>query len=747
MLWSQFQALKEVTEMTDIQLWPDWRIVREIGSGSFGKVYEINRQNGPYLERAALKVIRVPQSPAEMEQLRMDGLGEEDTESYLRRYVEDIRSEIGLMQQFVGYSNIVSYEDYLIQKRENAVGWDILIRMELLTALPEYMAAHPLSEKEVIRLGLDISQALVICHGAGIIHRDIKPQNIFVNRRGFFKLGDFGISRAMPGSGSVLSFKGSVPYMAPETFAMQNTDARSDIYSLALVLYRILNGGREPFLSSSKFTPLQREEAQRRRLSGETLPMPATGSKALCDVLAVALAADPAARYQSAADLHRALQRAAGGVQAGVPLQPSAGQKPGALGWSGGGAGASAQQTQKGWGQTTLDLHAMRQADGLSDGNRSGVINSDPARTQTDYYGTRPYSPDPGNQSGSGRRSRRNLSKGALAAVIAAGAAVLVLLISLALLIPSLKNHPGGNSGEESVQGEIGQDEQTDQNEQIENEGLKQEVDSGESGQDLQAAENSAGNLQASESSAEEQQGEWTETDEPQASEWSGEVTAGDGGGNSAASYTELVDYEVICQDPQGNILRSISENSGLKGHMVIVDAPEIRGYTPREDSLSITLSGAEEENVVIFVYDTKGNIPDSALHYNGHSYYAYVTSDVDSFWDAVSVCEDMGGYMAVINDADENRALYEYVFDRLGLESAYFGYTDEGSGGDWFWAGGDSSSYENWAQGQPDNLIHNGKTEDYALFYYRDGRYKWNDGDFGPDANGNVIFLIEWDW
>ena len=297
--------------MSDIRLWPDWKIARVIGRGSFGEVYEIHRQNGPYVERAALKMIRVPQNPYELEQLRRDGLGEEDTEGYLRQYVENVRGEIRLMQQFVGYSNIVSYEDYLINKHEDSVGWDILIRMELLTALPDYMASHPLLEEDVVQIGLDISQALVICHGAGIIHRDIKPQNIFVNKRGYYKLGDFGISRPMPGNESVLSFKGSIPYMAPETFAMKDTDARSDIYSLALVLYRILNGGREPFLSSSTFTPDEREAAQKRRMAGETLPPPVNGSPELCGVLAVALSGDPDKRYQSAAEFHEALQRIA----------------------------------------------------------------------------------------------------------------------------------------------------------------------------------------------------------------------------------------------------------------------------------------------------------------------------------------------------------------------------------------------------------------------------------------------------
>ena len=256
-------------------------------------------------------MIRIPQNQADLEQLRMDGIQPEATEAYLERHVEEIRNEIGLMQRLIGHTNIVSYEDYLIRKRTPYVGWDILIRMELLTALPAWLSSHTMSEQEVIRLGLDISRALVVCHEAGIIHRDIKPQNIFLNERGDFKLGDFGVSRAMPGNGSVLSFKGTPSYMAPETFAMQSTDARSDLYSLALVLYRILNGGRVPFLDSTGFTPAQQEAAQRRRLTGEPLPDPEQGSPMLCRVLSIALAANPEVRYQTAEQFHRALKAVA----------------------------------------------------------------------------------------------------------------------------------------------------------------------------------------------------------------------------------------------------------------------------------------------------------------------------------------------------------------------------------------------------------------------------------------------------
>ncbi len=310
-----------------LKIWPGWKIVREIGAGSFGRVYEIHRQNGVHLEKAALKVIHIPSGPADLMQLRAEGVQSERTEEFLARQVDDIRNEIGVMQKFVGYSNIVSYEDYLINKHEGEIGWDILIRMELLTAMSDYMVSHPLTEELILKMGTDIAQALMILHGEGIIHRDIKPQNIFINDRGFFKLGDFGISRSMPQTGGVMSFKGSVAYMAPETFAMQGTDARSDIYSLALVLHRCLNGGREPLLNTPDFTPTQKDVAQHRRLAGESLPAPAYASKATAKVLAAALDPNPAKRYQTAAQFYQALMWAAsenrGRKQ--VILQPPAG--------------------------------------------------------------------------------------------------------------------------------------------------------------------------------------------------------------------------------------------------------------------------------------------------------------------------------------------------------------------------------------------------------------------------------------
>ena len=131
-------------------------------------------------------------------------------------------------------------------------------------------------------------------------------------------------------------------------------------------------------------------------------------------------------------------------------------------------------------------------------------------------------------------------------------------------------------------------------------------------------------------------------------------------------------------------------------------------------------------------------------LHYGGHKYYAYRSSDIDSFSDAKTFCEENGGYLAIINDEAENRTLYEYVFIDMGYESAYFGLTDEENEGIWKWVDGSALTYENWKDGEPNDL--NG-VEEYALFYKDEPAWKWNDGDFGKDPpyTGDVIFLIEW--
>lgn len=291
-------------------VWPEWKIVRRINRGSFGVVYEAVRTDHGVESHAAIKVISIPQDETELESMRSVGLTADATTTYLREVVNDFANEIRLMESFKGFQNIVSVEDYKVVERTDRVGWDIYIRMELLTPLNTYISDKILSEREVIGLGCDICSALERCAQRNVIHRDIKPDNIFLNEFGDFKLGDFGIARKLENMTGGLSQKGTYNYMAPEVEKGNSYGATVDIYSLGIVLYWLLNKRRLPFVSTEKklLSPRDLVSANRRRLDGEPLPAPCNASPAMAEVILKACDPDPRKRFASAEEMKNALK-------------------------------------------------------------------------------------------------------------------------------------------------------------------------------------------------------------------------------------------------------------------------------------------------------------------------------------------------------------------------------------------------------------------------------------------------------
>jgi len=294
-----------------INTWPGWKCVELLGEGSFGKVFRICREDFGRTYEAALKVITIPGSKSEIESAYAEGMDEKSITNYFYSFVEDIVAEFALMSQIKGNTNIVSYEDHMVVQHEDGIGWDILIRMELLTPLLSYMKQHPMEEEDVIRLGIDMARALKLCRKKGIIHRDIKPENIFVNEDGDFKLGDFGVARVAEKTVSVMSKKGTYSYMAPEVYKGEVYGYSADLYSLGLVLYRLLNDNRMPFMPPAP-QPIKysdRENAMNARMMNQPMSAPIHGSRALQAIVLKACAYDPADRFAEAEEMERALIR------------------------------------------------------------------------------------------------------------------------------------------------------------------------------------------------------------------------------------------------------------------------------------------------------------------------------------------------------------------------------------------------------------------------------------------------------
>lgn len=287
-----------------------WTIRKKLGEGSFGRVFEIQREDFGEVYKAALKVITVPQSEAEVQGALEEGMSAEQAEQYFYGVVEDIVREFAIMAKLKGTANVVGYEDHAVIRHEEGIGWDILIRMELLHPLLPYAYAHPFARRDIIRLGIDLCRALELCQKYNVIHRDIKPENIFVSDNGDFKLGDFGIARTIDRTMSGLSKKGTYNYMAPEVYRGSEYGFSVDLYSLGLVLYRLLNKNRMPFLppAPEPITYHSREVALARRMGGEALPAPVHAQGRLAEIILKACAFEPKERYSSPAQMRQELE-------------------------------------------------------------------------------------------------------------------------------------------------------------------------------------------------------------------------------------------------------------------------------------------------------------------------------------------------------------------------------------------------------------------------------------------------------
>src|SRR5664279_1541500 len=200
------------------------------------------------------------------------------------------------------------------------------IAMELLEgeSLSETIQGVPLRLDKVLDIGVQVTDALDVAHGKGIVHRDIKPGNIFVTNRGQSKILDFGLAKlardrhaametvggdaptmARPQLTSPGSAVGTIAYMSPEQARGDELDGRSDLFSLGSVIYEMATG-RMPFEGKTSAVIFQAI------LAGN--PVPATQINAaippkLTEVIDKALEKDADLRYQSAAEMRADLKR------------------------------------------------------------------------------------------------------------------------------------------------------------------------------------------------------------------------------------------------------------------------------------------------------------------------------------------------------------------------------------------------------------------------------------------------------
>jgi serine/threonine-protein kinase len=161
----------------------------------------------------------------------------------------------------------------------------------------------PLTDLQAVYVAKKLLTALSYAHGQGVIHQDIKPGNIFVGRQGMVKLVDFGIAAAAGAGGKTGGIQfGTLTYMSPEQLSSRPIDARSDLYSLGVVLYEMVSGA-PPFRSASSL------ELRHQQMVQPPPPLPDSVPVWLQEVIEKALEKDPNARYRNAEEMIQALDK------------------------------------------------------------------------------------------------------------------------------------------------------------------------------------------------------------------------------------------------------------------------------------------------------------------------------------------------------------------------------------------------------------------------------------------------------
>lgn len=222
-----------------------------------------------------------------------------DNEELVRRFKNESKAI-----SILSHPNIVKVYDVSVTDKLQYIVMEYVDGITLKEYLKQRGGA--LTWKETVHFATQILSALQHAHSKGIIHRDVKPQNIMLLADGSIKMMDFGIARFSRAQSQTVSDKaiGSVHYISPEQAKGERTDARTDIYSVGVMLYEMLSG-RLPFDGDGAVSIAIMQISEKPKPLAEIAPQTPSGLRQITEK---AMEKDPDKRYQSAQEMLAAIE-------------------------------------------------------------------------------------------------------------------------------------------------------------------------------------------------------------------------------------------------------------------------------------------------------------------------------------------------------------------------------------------------------------------------------------------------------
>lgn len=284
---------------------PEWTLSYIISEKRGEKLYQAEKQSGDTTKYSTIRAINIPADKEELEEMRAEFPQEDELKKHIEEKMKRKKAELQLLRSLCAKPGIVSMRESYDISNNDETSYLIVARYDYIETLDSYIRSNGLTIGAAIRMGIDVCKGLENIRKLEKVHGNVRPENIYVNDNGRFKLGGFDIDLIENRKTIADDDYSFLRYAAPEMCSGGRKIFASDVYSLGLVLYRILNGGKLPFENE-----YSQEKAVKMRLSGEPIPRPAYNAGKLTDVVMKACSYDPKDRYVTGYYMRKALEEA-----------------------------------------------------------------------------------------------------------------------------------------------------------------------------------------------------------------------------------------------------------------------------------------------------------------------------------------------------------------------------------------------------------------------------------------------------